>query len=426
MTGRRFTALLALALAVVCIALAAFTAVDRFPRGLIVFGCILVALAAGWYGALRRGVLRVIGWAVAVAAVAAGLILLVTNDPLVMAAVVVAAVAALALARAAFSSHAHLPTAPSPSRPVLFVNPRSGGGKAQHVHLAEQARERGIEVVELTPGATLESLIDAALARGADALAMAGGDGSQAIVAAAAAREGLPYACIPTGTRNHFALDLGVDRDDPVGALDAFVGGGERRVDLAKVNGRVFVNNVSLGLYAEAVQHSSYRGAKLRTLLDTVPDVAGPSAQLPPIRWSGSDQVPKSGGLALLISNNPYRLGRAVGSGTRPRMDTGRLGVAVIGRRAGDDGGLLRLSTEPTVEVDSEQPVAAGIDGESAMLDVPVRFEIVPGALRVRIAARHPGQSPSAAIPQGPWTSLGALARVAFSRTSEAAGPRAS
>ena len=95
---------------------------------------------------------------------------------------------------------------------------------------------------------------------------MAGGDGSQAIVAAMAAEAGLPYACIPAGTRNHFALDLGVDRDDVVGALDALVDGRERRVDLAEVNGRVFVNNVSLGVYAEAVQREGYREAKLRTI----------------------------------------------------------------------------------------------------------------------------------------------------------------
>ncbi len=105
---------------------------------------------------------------------------------------------------------------------------------------------------------------------------MAGGDGSQAIVAMVAAELDLPYACIPSGTRNHFALDLGVDRDDVVGALDALVNGGERLVDLAEVNGRVFVNNVSLGLYADAVQRPGYREAKLHTLLDTVPDVLGP------------------------------------------------------------------------------------------------------------------------------------------------------
>ena len=78
---------------------------------------------------------------------------------------------------------------------------------------------------------------------------MAGGDGSQATVAAIAAERGVPVACVPAGTRNHFALDLGVNRDDVVGALDALVDGGERVVDLGEVNGRVFVNNVSVGLY---------------------------------------------------------------------------------------------------------------------------------------------------------------------------------
>ena len=163
-----------------------------------------------------------------------------------------------------------------PSAPVLFYNPKSGGGKAERFALADEARERGIEPIELGPPWDLEALVRGAVERGADGLAMAGGDGSQAIVAAVAAERGLPYACIPAGTRNHFALDLGVDRDDVVGALDAFVDGGERTVDLAEVNGRVFVNNVSLGLYAEAVQHQEYRDAKLRTILDTVPDVIGP------------------------------------------------------------------------------------------------------------------------------------------------------
>src|SRR5207245_3602088 len=144
-----------------------------------------------------------------------------------------------------------------------------------------------IEAIELTREDDLEQLVRAAVAQGADALAMAGGDGSQAVVAAAAAEYDLPYACIPAGTRNHFALDLGVDRDDVVGALDALVDGRERVVDLAEVNGRVFVNNVSLGLYAEAVQRPGYREAKLHTLLDTVPSVLGPDARPPQLLWKG-------------------------------------------------------------------------------------------------------------------------------------------
>src|SRR4029450_9058986 len=143
--------------------------------------------------------------------------------------------------------------------------------KATRFKLAEEARARGIEQIELGPESDLGALVRQAIDGGADALAMAGGDGSQAIVAAAAAEHGLPYACIPAVTRNHFALDLGVDRDDVVGALDAFVDGGEHLVDLGEVNGRVFVNNVSMGLYAEAVQSKGYRDAKIRTLLDTAP-----------------------------------------------------------------------------------------------------------------------------------------------------------
>src|SRR5204862_5920232 len=159
-----------------------------------------------------------------------------------------------------------------PHNAVLFFNPLSGGGKAERFRLADEARARGIEPVELGRGDDLETLVRTAVSSGADALAMAGGDGSQAIVAAIAAEAGLPYACVPAGTRNHFALDLGVDRDDVVGGLDAFVDGGERRVDLAEVNGRTFVNNVSLGVYAEAVQRPGYRESKMRTLVGTLGD----------------------------------------------------------------------------------------------------------------------------------------------------------
>ena len=268
------------------------------------------------------------------------MILLVSNGDHVLAAIVIVAGLALAAlaARTAVTYHAPLPDAPAPKRPVLFYNPKSGGGKAEKFKLAEEARKRGIEPVELTLGTDLEQLVRDAVTNGADALAMAGGDGSQAVVAMVAAELDLPYACIPAGTRNHFALDLGVDRDDVVGALEAFVDGGERRVDLAEVNGRVFVNNVSLGLYAEAVQQKGYRDAKLRTILDTLPEALGPEGGGLDLRWSGPDGPEHSSGAIILVSNNRYRLGRAVGSGTRPRIDDGLLGVAVASGRRGAVG----------------------------------------------------------------------------------------
>ena len=214
---------------------------------------------------------------------------------------------------------------------MLFFNPRSGGGKAERFSLADEARERGIEPIELTPGKDLATLVQGAIDRGADALAMAGGDGSQAVVAALAAEHGLPYACVPAGTRNHFALDLGVDRDDVVGALDAFVDGGERTVDLAEVNGRVFVNNVSLGLYAEAVQQRATGTRSCAPCSTPCRTSSGPAGDELDLRWTGPGGHAHHSGAAILVSNNRYRLGRAVGSGTRPRIDDGLLGVAVVG-----------------------------------------------------------------------------------------------
>ena len=108
---------------------------------------------------------------------------------------------------------------PASLRPVLFLNPKSGGGKAERFSVAAEARARGMQPIELGRGDDLERLVREAVAGGADGLAMAGGDGSQAVVAAIAAELDLPYACVPAGTRDHFALDLGVDRDDVVGAL---------------------------------------------------------------------------------------------------------------------------------------------------------------------------------------------------------------
>ncbi|MER7251276.1 diacylglycerol kinase family protein [Kribbella sp. NPDC000426] len=401
--------------------LAVAVAVSEFPRGLGVLACVVIAAVAAWFGVLRRGILRVLGLAVAALALAGAVIFIVVGgkfgvDLFVLAGLLVT----LAATRASFAAHVDLPRVPPPEHPVLFFNPKSGGGKAARFAVAKEARDRGIEPIELKAGDDLETLVRGAVARGANGLAMAGGDGSQAIVAAIAAELSLPYACIPAGTRNHFALDLGVDRDDVVGALDAFVDGGERLVDLAEVNGRVFVNNVSLGLYAEAVQRSGYRAAKIRTILDTVPDALGAGGSELDMRWTGPGGDGHRGGAALLVSNNRYRLGRAVGSGTRPRIDDGVLGITVMGAPAGSDQGHRqrpwREWTAPSFEVDADRQLPAGVDGEALVLDTPLRFQIRPGVLRVRIAPQHPGSSPSAFAPEGLRAGLAELVRIALGR----------
>ncbi|MGH8867717.1 MAG: diacylglycerol/lipid kinase family protein [Actinomycetes bacterium] len=433
MTPQRLAAVAALVLAPVTVAMAVWAVLSAFPRGLVVAGCLVVALGTAWYGVRRRGRLRVLGLVVAGLAFAVSALVVVLGGALLAGVLVlVSGLLTLAAARAAFRVHVALPSAPRPLKPVLFVNPRSGGGKAAQTNLAEEARSRGIEPVELGPGDDLESLARAAVAAGADGLAMAGGDGSQAVIASVAAELGLPYACVPAGTRNHFALDLGVDRDDVVGALDAFVDGGEHVVDLGEVNGRVFVNNVSLGLYAEAVQRPGYREAKLKTLLDTVPDVIGPDVSGPDVsgsgkggldlQWVGPGGHEHQAGAVILVSNNRYRLGRAVGSGTRPRIDDGLLGIAVVGAPTGRGAQGARLQrpwrewSATSFEVGAGSPVPAGVDGEAVLLEPPVRFGIRSGVLRVRVAKGHPGASPSAAEPEGTVDSVRVMLRIAAGR----------
>ncbi len=418
MNARRVAAAAALLAGAAAVAIAVAIAIDSFPRGLVALAAIGLAGVAGWYALILGPKLRVLAAAFAVALLAGAVVLMLHHRLVEELLLLAALVTCSASTRIAFGQSVDLPDAPDPSNAVLFLNPRSGGGKAERFDLGDEARRRGIEPVELGPGDDLERLTRDAVARGVDALAMAGGDGSQAIVAAVAAEHDLPYACIPAGTRNHFALDLGVDRNDVVGALDAFVDGGERRVDLADVNGRVFVNNVSLGLYASAVQRTGYRDAKLRTLLETAPEMLGPNGTGLDLRWAGPGGHEHSSGIAILVSNNRYRLGRAVGSGTRPRIDDGLLGVTVAGaaRGRGARRGPQRPWREwsaPSFEVGADHPVPAGIDGEAVVLDAPLRFRIRPGVLRVRVARNHPGASPSAALPEGFMAGARALLRLA-------------
>ncbi len=428
MSRPRLAAIAAIVLSAATAVLVILVGIRNFPHGAWVVLCLLVAVAATWFALVRRGAARAVGLAVAALGLAGAIALVATQDRLVEDVVVlVAAALALGAARAAFVVHVSLPDAPAPKRPVLFYNPKSGGGKAERFRLADEARARDIESVELGRGDDLESLVRDAVARGADGLAMAGGDGSQAVVASVAAELDLPYACIPAGTRNHFALDLGVDREDVVGALDAFVDGGERRVDLAEVNGRVFVNNVSLGLYAEAVQRSEYRDAKLRTLLDAMPDALGPDAPESDLVWRGPGGEERSSGVAILVSNNSYRLVAAIGSGTRPRLDAGKLGIAVL--EAPPERGAsarervrppMQQWSSPRFDVQATGPVPAGIDGEAARLDPPLRFRMRPGVLRVRIARQHPGASPSVGVPEGVWEGILELGRIAAGRGAPA------
>ncbi len=297
------------------------------------------------------------------------------------------------------------------AEPVLIMNLKSGGGKAEQFHLVDECHTRGIRPVILRPGDDLIALAEDAVASGAPAIGMAGGDGSQAAVASIAARRSVPHVCVPAGTRNHFALDLGLDRTDVVGALDAYSDQIECLVDLANVNGRTFVNNCSLGLYARVVQSPEYRDAKLRTAAEVLPDLIGPEAEPLELRFSGPNGHRFTSAHFILVSNNPYQLAHPGGRGTRERLDLGLLGIVAAQVDDADDARrftLLELTgqvqrfpgwqewTDEQFVVDSGQPVEVGVDGEALVLEPPLRFRIQPAALRVWLPKSALRVSPAA------------------------------
>ncbi len=288
-----------------------------------------------------------------------------------------------------------------PRYPVLICNPWSGGGKVATFGLVDLARNLGVEVVMLDHGLDLGKLARDAIARGADCLGMAGGDGSQALVASIAVEHGLPFVCVSAGTRNHFALDLGIDREDPRLSLNAFRDGIERRIDYATVGDRLFVNNVSLGIYATIVQQEGYREAKSETTKAMLPEMLGQTERPFDLQFTGPSGTEVDGAFLIQVSNNPYVLGVTLDASQRRRLDTGRLGIVAISARTGSEAarvfalsalGQRRRSrywhefTAERFEVRSRSDkVYAGIDGEALELSTPLEFQIHPGGLRLLV-----------------------------------------
>jgi diacylglycerol kinase family enzyme len=400
--------------------------------------CQVVGIGAAAYALTRTGARRTAGLALAVLALITPIALVVVFGQLlqliIVALLLLIAVGATRRALggdlAALTGDAarDVPVGPA-QRPILIMNPKSGGGKVDRFRLVEEARRRGIEPVVLAPGDDLLGLAEQAVARGADVIGMAGGDGSQALVAGVAMRHGIGFVCVPAGTRNHLAMDLGLDRRDVGAALDAFGTAIERRIDLALIGEDVFVNNATMGLYAKIVQSPEYRNRKIGTAVDMLPGMLGPHAAPFDLQFVGPDGVERSSAHLILVSNNQYELS-GDGFGSRRRIDAGALGiVAATFRSSADLARFVQMNpvarrrfpgwsewTDTSFEVRSAGPVEVGVDGEAIVLDPPIRFHIAPQALRVRIPHSAPGYSPAAAAPIPGWSTVTALLRTAAGR----------
>ena len=380
-------------------------------------------LAGGYVFLAHRGVLRWVAFAVLVLAPVTVLAIFALHGLLWVALVAVALIVLAAGAgRRALAPAAGDPGMPSrevppPQRAFLIVNPRSGGGKVARFGLKEKAEALGAKVALLEGPGTVDvaALARQAVADGADLLGVAGGDGTQALVAGIAAEHDLPFLVISAGTRNHFALDLGLDRENPAACLDALTDGVEQRIDLGIIGDRTFVNNASFGAYAEVVRSPAYRDDKRGTTLQILPDLL--TGHTGPTLAVRAGAVTVTGPQAVLVSNNAYEMSDIAGLGHRARLDVEMLGVVVVTvnsamRAVGllGGGGVMVLTADEAV-VDADVPeIPVGIDGETVMVPTPVRCAIRPRTLRVRVPRDRPGVRPPK--PRIDWAALRALASL--------------
>jgi diacylglycerol kinase family enzyme len=357
--GRRVTAVVALLAPLAVLAVFVLVLLRRPLALALGVACVSLGVGAAAYAVTRTGIRRTLATVLAVAALAAAVVLLlVAAGGLLVLGLVVAliVVGAVATRHALGRDIKSLKSSPTPgaavgpaARPVLLMNPKSGGGKVERFGLVEEARRRGIEPVVLAPGDDLLSLAEQAVAGGADVIGMAGGDGSQALVATVAARHDVGFVCGPDAT----PFDL---------------------------------------------------------------------------RFTGPDGTEHTSAHLVLVSNDRYQLGSGEGFGSRRSIDGGNLGiVAATFRSSGEIARLLESGAsgrnwrppgwmewaDASFELTSGQPVEIGVDGEALVLDPPIRFRTLPGALRVRIPLGAPGYSPAAAAPTKGWATLTALLRTA-------------
>jgi diacylglycerol kinase family enzyme len=269
-------------------------------------------------------------------------------------------------------------------------------------HIRDLLRAAGIpgEVVAADDGKDLAGIAQAAVARKPPMIIAAGGDGTISAVAAYVAGTGIPLGVLPLGTLNHFARDLGIPSDID-GAIRVLAARSITRVDVGEVNGHLFVNNSSIGLYPRLVthrqrqQHRLGRGnwtALLRAALTVLHRYPVFSVQV-----RADDVELKRRTPVVFVGNNAYEMD-GLDIGHRMRLDGGALCLyiprrpgrwglmstvirSLFGFRSPDDFDRL---TAQEIRIDTRHRSAhVAIDGEVLSLPTPLRYKIRPLALSV-------------------------------------------
>jgi diacylglycerol kinase family enzyme len=283
---------------------------------------------------------------------------------------------------------------------------KGGGGDAE-ASLRGAFAAAGVDAdIRLTdPEHIFDALQEGAAAPGLDALVAGGGDGTLSCAAGHLAGTGRPLGILPLGTLNHLARDAGIPSglDEAAAVIAA---GHIREIDLAEVNGRIFVNNSSVGLYPdmvrlrEAEQERRGRGKRLAMLSASLATLRHFRRHRLWISAAGMEAPVRTP--MLFVGNNRYQV-NLFGLGRRDALDEGELCLYAIRARsrlhlfwAGIRGIFGRLDqqrdfvtayvAELEVSADRGQLIIAA-DGETVRMEMPLRYRILPRALRLIVPA---------------------------------------
>jgi len=260
-----------------------------------------------------------------------------------------------------------------------------------------------VRIVPVHPGQDLGAIAAEVAREKPPAIVAGGGDGTISAVAAALVETGIPLGVLPLGTLNHFAKDLGIPLD-LAEAARTIAAGHAVDVDVGEVNGRVFINNSSLGLYPHIVRHRETQQRRLGR------------GKWPAFFWATLtmlrrspflnirlrlDDVEKSVRTSFVfIGNNEYIM-EGFSIGKRERLDAGRLSIYVT--RRGNRASVIMLAlralagrlqqlkdfealTAQTIQVDTRHKrLHVATDGEVTIMDTPLQYAIRPRALRVLV-----------------------------------------